>query len=129
MDMFSVMCQSNFIKTNEMEELLSIVGNIKDTQDMTTGDDGVTQKVTVKKGMTLADRVSVKNPHELAPYRTFSDISQPTSPFVLRIQEGPEAALYEADGGAWKGDAIQLIAEYFKSALIGYPTRKINVIA
>lgn len=52
----------------------------------------------------------------LAPYRTFREIKQPESEFLLRSRiddnNVPKLALYEADGGAWKISAIHGIAEY-----------------
>jgi hypothetical protein len=56
------------------------------------------------------------------PYRTFPEIDQPASKFTLRMQssngEGmPYAALFEADGAAWKIVAIRSISEYLKSKL------------
>lgn len=41
----------------------------------------------------------------LKPYRTFREMDQPESPFVLRVwkdNEGVRLAVFEADGGAWK---------------------------
>ena len=57
------------------------------------------------------------NPVELAPYRTFPEVEQPISKFIFRMQEGPRAALYEADGGAWRNKAILSIKEYLQEEL------------
>ena len=65
-------------------------------------------------------RVTVKNPWVLAPYRTFREITQVASPFILRVRKGahgPELALFEADGGRWTLDAINQIAGYLGAAL------------
>jgi hypothetical protein len=61
---------------------------------------------------------------KLAPYRTFREIAQPASLFVLRLQtsrhgDKPECALFEADGGQWKLEAIQALATYLRTALPG----------
>ncbi len=61
----------------------------------------------------------------LAPFRTFSEIAQPESPFVLRMkQRNPtpesliaDSALIEADGGAWRPVAIAAIGAYLRDAL------------
>ena len=55
----------------------------------------------------------------LRPFRTFPEIEQPKSK-VFRIRSGepvPICALFEADGGRWKVDAIASIREYLKTAL------------
>lgn len=62
------------------------------------------------------------NPVYLAPYRTFAEIEQPVSKFVFRMESGPKAALFEADGGAWKNEAILKIKEYLQKELSGIKT-------
>ena len=89
----------------------------------TTGDDGVTQTVTAKAGVVLSKDVRVPNPVSLRPYRTFREVLQPASSFVLRLQGGgkasttPVGALFEADGGAWKVEAMRNISTYLRSFL------------
>ena len=63
----------------------------------------------------------VPSPCTLRPYRTFVEIDQPTSRFIFRMEQGREqtvnAAIIEADGGAWKLKAIQNIIDYLEYAL------------
>jgi hypothetical protein len=58
----------------------------------------------------------------LAPYRTFQEIEQPSSPFLFRIKgtpgEGVQCALFEADGGAWRLDAVARIEAWLTKALV-----------
>lgn len=75
------------------------------------------QKVTVKTGVASVSDAVVPNPVTLAPYRTFPEVEQPESKFIFRMKEGPTAALFEADGGAWRNTAILGIKEYLKEAL------------
>ena len=79
-------------------------------------DDGITQRVTAKAGVARVAVVDLPNPVELYPYRTFLDVEQPASKFVLRIKadkdEGPRCALFEADGGAWRATAVETIKSY-----------------
>lgn len=49
--------------------------------------------------------------------RTFTEIDQPVSPFVLRINEDMRVALFTADGGAWKQEAMKNIQAYLIEAL------------
>ena len=85
-------------------------------------DDGISQRVTVRDGVVRVNDVVIKNPVYLRPFRTFCEIDQPESPFILRIKNSdgkgvPEIALYEADGGLWKHRAIQGIQAYLDKAL------------
>lgn len=53
----------------------------------------------------------------LKPYRTFNEVDQPESEFLVRLSEGGYVALYEADGGAWTLQARRNVADYLKTAL------------
>ena len=78
---------------------------------------GVTQVVTAKSGATLGS-VKVQPVWCLRPYRTFTEIDQPDSLFLLRLHSnGGETtySLYETDGGAWAVTAMNLVREYLRS--------------
>lgn len=116
-EMFIVALQSLFVMTDELEGVLRVVGNIKEESVRTTGDDGRTQSVIAKSGIAKVEDVEVPNKPTLQPYRTFREIDQPKSPFILRLRSGvngqkPTCALFEADGGGWKLVAIQRIKEW-----------------
>ena len=120
-DEFNTMLLSNFVVTVARDELFKVVKSLTNEQSMHTADDGVSQVVTVKQGVTLASNCQFKNPVPLAPMRTFTEIEQPESNFTLRVNEKANVALFEADGGAWKNDAVARVKEYLKSNLKGYP--------
>lgn len=79
-------------------------------------DNGVSQTVTVKEGATLS-KAEVPSPADLKPYRTFLEVDQPASPFVFRINKRGECALFEADGGIWRHEAIENVKEYLEGEL------------
>ncbi|TDM12674.1 hypothetical protein [Macrococcus bovicus] len=117
---FNIQMQSVFVNTDERKHVLSMIGNIRTDNIHHTGDDGISQQVEVKRGITSVKKEDVPNPVYLKPFRTFTEISQPESPFVLRLREGNaglQAALFEADGGAWKNEAILNIKEYLEREL------------
>jgi len=118
---FNVSLQSLFIRTTDCEKLLSIVGNIKDEAVSTYADDGTTQTVTAKAGIALRSDVNLPNPVFLAPWRTFREIDQSISPFVLRLKQNqgqkPSCALFESDGGAWKIEAINRIRTWLEERI------------
>ena len=116
-EQFNIMLQSAFVDVGTKSALLKYTGLIQDEAVKTTGDDGVSQQVTVKTGVASVGQAIVPNPVELAPYRTFPEVEQPISKFIFRMQEGPRAALYEADGGAWRNKAILSIKEYLQEEL------------
>ena len=116
-EQFNIMLQSAFVDVGTKSALLKYTGLIQDEAVKTIGDDGVSQQVTVKTGVASVGQAIVPNPVELAPYRTFPEVEQPISKFIFRMQEGPRAALYEADGGAWRNKAILSIKEYLQEEL------------
>lgn len=116
---FNIMLQSSFVDVGEKEVLLKYTGLVRDEAVKDTGDDGISQKVTIKTGIASLGEAIVPNPVVLAPYRTFPEIEQPTSKFIFRMQSGPRAALYEADGGAWRNDAMTKIKSYLEEQLQG----------
>ncbi|WP_138756462.1 hypothetical protein [Paenibacillus sinopodophylli] len=123
LESFNILLQSCFVPAgddgmpNDRELVLKLVGNVKDEQVVAFGDDGVSQSVTAKTGIATVEPVVVPNPVHLKPFRTFVEVEQPLSSFVLRMQKGPSAALFEADGGVWKVVAISAIKAYFTGLL------------
>ncbi|KAB8126931.1 hypothetical protein F9U64_19120 [Gracilibacillus oryzae] len=120
MEEFNILLQSAFLQNEARDILLKVVGNVKDEDVKNYGDDGVSQTVTAKTGVAQVGDVVVPNPVELAPYRTFVDIDQPESDFVFRMKKGhsgPAGALFEADGGAWRLEAITLIKNFLTKNL------------
>jgi len=114
---FNIMLQSCFVQTENTANVLKCTGNIKEQNVRDTSDDGISQIVTAKQGIASVKDVVVPNPVLLAPFRTFSEVAQPESRFVLRMQDGPRAALYEADGGQWRIEAIENIFIYLNTEL------------
>ena len=96
---------------------------IKDESIAQYGDDGVTQKATIKTGITSVGDAVVPNPVNLRPFRTFIEVEQPESAFVFRMKQGNgvECAIFEADGGAWKNAAMKSIKDYLQFELVELP--------
>lgn len=121
---FSVMLQTHFDEGENREKVLKIAGNIRMEGEATLADDGVTQCVSMKNGISMVSDVQIANPIPLAPHRTFPEIEQPGSPFVLRVRKGEggaEIALFEADSGAWKVNAVYAIGHWLKEQLHDTP--------
>lgn len=126
-EQFNIMLQSSFTDTGDKEVLLKYTGLVRDEAVKDTGDDGISQKVTIKTGIASVGEAIVPNPVTLAPYRTFPEVEQPKSKFIFRMQEGPRAALFEADGGAWRNEALKNIKEYLLKELEEF--KRVKVIA
>lgn len=126
---FCIGVQSKFIDSiddfNDKSLLLKFAGTVESGSLAEYGDDGVSQKATVKTGIASKGEALVPNPVTLMPYRTFVEVDQPISSFIFRMKEdkyskGIQCALYEADGGAWKIDAMENIKNYLVNELAEY---------
>ena len=111
-EMFNIMLQAGFADNEDKSLVLKFTGLIKDEAVKETGDDGISQAVTIKTGVATVGGAVVPNPVNLAPFRSFPEIDQVHSKFIFRMKEGPLAAIFEADGGAWKNEAMKRIKEY-----------------
>ena len=122
---FIIALQSKFIANDDRALLLQFAGTVKDESIAQYGDDGVTQKATIKTGITSVGDAVVPNPVKLRTFRTFIEVEQPESAFVFRMRQaeghGVECAIFEADGGAWKNAAMKSIKEYLQYELAELP--------
>lgn len=121
LETFIIWVQSLFVQDDNTALILRTVGNIELGSAASYEDDGVTQRVVARTGVARRGFVDVPNPILLRPYRTFLELEQPASMFVLRITpdkdgKGPFCALHEADGGAWRDDAVERIQQYLREA-------------
>lgn len=113
----NISLQAKFVASDDSRVMLKVIGNIKEENVKETGDNGISQAVTIKTGIASMDDVKVPNPVALAPYRTFLEVEQPTSNFIFRMKDGPKGAIFEADGGAWRNDAIANISAFLADTL------------
>jgi hypothetical protein len=116
---FNIALQSLFADRNDRAKVLLLAGTIKSEAAQTDSDDGITQTVEAKRGVTLAQNAKIPNPVTLRPWRTFREVEQPASLFVFRAHEGPQLSLHEADGAAWKLEAMQSIKAWLAENLPG----------
>lgn len=116
---FQIMLQSQFAGTPNRALVLQLSGSLRCEQSGQIADDGVSQKVTINRGVATVADVTVKNPVVLKPMRTFHEVDQPESPFILRFNENAQAALFEGDGGAWMLRAVDNIRAWLEEKLNG----------
>lgn len=112
---FVINLRANFVPTDDATDVIKMIANIVncDNQEMT--DDGVSQSVRTQRGTQIGTK-EVKSIIKLAPFRTFPEVAQPTSEFLFRIKDnGTRFGLFEADGGRWKLEAKNNIAEFIKN--------------
>jgi len=121
---FQIMLQACFVQNEHKSTVLKVISSIVEDSGVTTVDDGISQRVTAKTGVATVENINIPNPVTLKPFRTFAEVAQPESEFVLRLKEGGRVGLFEADGGAWELNAMANIAEYLEEALSDEITAK-----
>ena len=115
--------QSQFVDDPDTDRaaVLKFAGTVTSGSIKEYGDDGVTQKATIKHGVTTKAEGIVPSPCRLRPYRTFIEVEQPASEFIFRMREGSgetvQCSLFEADGGMWKNEARSNIRAYLETEL------------
>lgn len=119
---FIIKMQAMFLPSGSWQPVMDIAGKIvcADTAEIT--DNGISQAVTVQRGARLGNGIILPNPVMLKPVRTFIEVDQPESSFVLRMRSEPvKLSLHEADMGAWELTAKDNIKEYLQKELPGTP--------
>lgn len=116
---FQIMLQADFLPSTNLDIVLKMAGSLSKEQNITMADDGVSQRVTLNTGVATKAVTTIKNPCALSPIRTFYEIQQVESQFVLRFNDNGECALFVGDGGAWQAEAVRRIVNYLKERLAG----------
>lgn len=111
--------RAQFAQDENIDYILNLLSKITDENSVATADNGLSQTIDVKKGISLAAKEKINPIVKLRPYRTFLEIEQPASEFLLRLGEGGKVGLFEADGGMWMLTAKRSISEYFEKAFEG----------
>lgn len=112
-----IQLRSLFIPNEGTKYLLDLLSRISDESNVTTTDNGVTQKVEARQGVALNALVEVRPRINLQPFRTFLEVPQPESEFLLRVNKEKGIGFFEADGGVWRLEAKGNIAKYFEREL------------
>ena len=100
-----------------MDYLLDLLSRISKDSGVATTDNGVSQTVEARQGIALKATVQLRPRVPLRPFRTFQEVEQPESEFLLRMDEEGNIGLFEADGGMWKLTARQTVKAFLEAKL------------
>lgn len=112
-----IQLQSVYGPTPDREYLLELISRMSVNEGVTSDDNGVTQTITARQGAVLKENMPVKPIVTLQPYRTFLEVKQPASEFLLRVGKEGGISLHEADGGVWRLEAKRRIADWLGKEL------------
>jgi len=122
---FIIALRSMFEPTDDIEKLIAYVSKVRGGKAFTLDDDGVSQTASVQSGVSgaLTKKETAPAIVRLRPFRTFRDIAQVESEFLFRMKlidtesSTVGCALFEADGGRWRNQAVMYIREYLTKQL------------
>lgn len=119
LEQFIIQLQTCFVDTDNKQKLIELISSFVESEKLEVEDNGISQKVVVEKGAAIKSKNSVEvNPFvRLAAYRTYAEVAQPETIYLLRVKQGNQIALFEADGGKWKLDAQRRVADYLRDGL------------
>lgn len=120
-EQFCIELLSKFQISDELQELVGLVSKLEGGIAHATEDTGISQKATLRTGVATRDNVQVRSHWRLKPFRTFAELEQPETSFLLRLKQddrqAPHCALFEADGGAWKTQAHEIVRLFLAQEL------------
>ena len=119
LEQFIIQLQTCFADTINKQRLLELVSSFVESEKLEVADNGISQTVVVEKGAAVKSKNAVEvNPFvRLAAYRTYAEVEQPETIYLLRVKQGNQIALFEADGGKWKLEAQKRVANYLREGL------------
>ena len=115
-----IQLRSLYIPTADTDYLLKLLSSVSKESKVSSNDNGVSQTVEARTGVALTTNVEVRPYVNLQPFRTFLEVPQPESMFLLRLDNDGRIGLFEADGGIWKMEAKDNIKAYLEEYLKEY---------
>ena len=106
---FLIGLMTRFMPDGDRERLMQHVGNITDEKVATSVDDGISQSVVVRAGVSGLKNITLPNVVTLNPRWTFAELGAIPAKFLLRIREGAQVGLFSADTVGWEQEAIAAI--------------------
>lgn len=108
--------RTRFQETPDTAYLQKLLSEITCGAKVTMNDNGVATSVVTQKGVALQSNEAIRPIVKLRPYRTFQEVDQPESPFLIRINER-RILFIEADGGMWKLKAREIVKGFLTDNL------------
>lgn len=104
---------TRFQATSDTDYVRKLLSDITTGSKITYNDNGIAQSVVTKRGIDLQANAAIRPIVTLRPYRTFQEVAQPESIFLIRINER-SINFIEADGGMWKLTARNTVKAYLE---------------
>lgn len=108
--------RTRFQQTQDMPYVQKLLSEISTGAKVTFNDNGVATTIVTKKGIDLQANETIRPIVTLRPYRTFQEVDQPESVFLIRINDRG-ITFVEADGGMWKLRARETVKAFLEEKM------------
>lgn len=108
--------RTRFQETADTLYAMKLLSDICCGAKVVYNDNGIATTVTTQKGIALQGASQIKPIIKLKPYRTFQEVEQPESSFLIRVNERT-ISFTEADGGMWKLQARETVKAFLEEKL------------
>lgn len=108
--------RTRFQETTDALYAMKLLSDISCGAKVVYNDNGIATTVTTQKGVALQTNEQIRPLVKLKPYRTFQEVEQPESIFLLRLNERG-ISFTEADGGMWKLTARETVKTFLEERL------------
>jgi hypothetical protein len=117
-----------FSENDDLARLIAGISAITSGPVTTSSDDGISQTVTVKSGVSLKAEAPVGAIRELSAFRSFPGIESPVSKFLFRVHQNKENgtvqfSLHDMEGDSWMSSLVRLLQTH----IINMTAAKIDV--
>lgn len=108
--------RTRFQETPDTIYAMKLLSDISCGAKVIYNDSGIATTVTQQKGISLQTNEPIRPLIALRPYRTFQEVDQPESIFLLRLSDRG-VSFTEADGGMWKLKARETVKVFLEERL------------
>ncbi len=108
--------RTRFQETPDTLYAMKLVSDISLGAKVVYNDNGIATTITTQKGVALQTNEQIRPLVKLRPYRTFQEVEQPESIFLIRVSDRG-ISFIEADGGMWKLKARQTVKAFLEEQL------------
>ncbi len=108
--------RTRFQETDDTLYAMKLLSDISCGAKVVYNDNGIATTVTTQKGVALQTNEQIRPLIKLRPYRTFQEVEQPESIFLIRLNDRG-ISFTEADGGMWKLKARETIKAFLEEKL------------
>lgn len=112
----------------DIDAIIDLISNIASEHIHLQQDDGFSQQIEIRSGLSTKSAVKVENPVRIRPWQTFVEVEQPEMVAILRFREVkdkmPMVGLFSSTSTVWQLETAAKIREWFTEQL---PTMRIFI--